>query len=345
MNNTVFRPDPLKDFRRALAVKALAAVRDRDVTQTAERLYGKAEADFIAKAAIGPMTTDDVGGFAGVRIGPFLRSLRGRSAAAQLFALGGTVDLTGLGSITLPRASSEFPNAAWTSEGGPAPVYRGTLTATTLIPRKLIALSALSNELASYSGEVAEQVISDMLEESAAKALDAKLFSTDAATATAPAGILNGITATAGASGGGQDAMVTDLRTLAAIVAAAGGGASFVFLASPPQAVTIQLLAGGNFNLPVIIGPSLPPGTVIALDALAFISGFSGALQIDVADNAVVHLEDTAPLAIGTAGAPNTVAAPVRSAFQADLKVLRCILRAAWAMRAPAIAYTTTATW
>ena len=45
MKNNTFRPDPLKDFRRALAVKALAAVRDRDVTQTAERLYGKADAE------------------------------------------------------------------------------------------------------------------------------------------------------------------------------------------------------------------------------------------------------------------------------------------------------------
>lgn len=345
MNNTPFRPDPLKDFRRALAVKALAAVRDRDVTQTAERLYGKSEADFIAKAAVGPMTTDDVGGFAGVRIAQFLRSLRGRSAAAQLFALGVDLDLTGLGSITLPRASSEFPNAAFVAEGGPAPVFRGTLTATTLIPRKLIALAALTQELASFSADVAEQVISDMLQDSAAKALDAKLFSTDAATATAPAGILNGVAATAGAVGGGLGELAADLRALIGSVVAAGGGANLVVLASPPNAVSLQLLAGGNFALPVIIGPALAPGMVIVLDALAFVSGFSGAPQITVADNAVVHLEDTAPLAIGTAGAPNTVAAPVRSAFQADLKVLRCILRAAWAMRAPAIAYTTTATW
>ena len=345
MNNTVFRPDPLKDFRRALAVKALAAVRDRDVGQTAEQLYGKAEAAGIAKAAVGPMTTGDVGGFAGVTIAQFLRTLRGRSAAAQLFALGFNADLTGLGSISLPRASTEFPNAAWVAEGGPAPVFRGTLAATTLVPRKLMALSALTNELADYSAELAEQIISDLLEDSAAKALDAKLFSTDAATATAPAGILNGIAATAGVSGGGQSALTGDLSALTAIVAAAGGGASFGFIASPPQAVTLQLLAGSGFTFPVITGPTLPAGTVIALDFGAFASGFSGDPQIDVAESAVVHLEDTTPLAIGTAGAPNTVAAPIRSAFQADLKILRCILRASWAMRAPAIAYTTTATW
>lgn len=345
MNNVPFRPDTLKDFRRALAVKALAYVRDRDVTQIAEGLYGKAEAEFIAKAAVGPMATGDVGGFAGVTTAQFLRSLRSRSAAAQLFALARDVDLTG-GTVNLPRITSDFPNAAWVAEGGPAPVFRGTLAAISLTPRKLMALSALTGELADYSAGVAEQVISDMLEDSAAKALDTKLLSTDAATATAPAGILNGISATAGASGGGQGAMVTDISALTAIVAAAGGGAGLVFLASPPQAVTLQLLAGGNFNFPVIVAPTLPAGTVIALDVLTFVSGFNSAdPQIDVADSALVHLEDTTPLAIGTAGSPNTVAAPVRSAFQADLKVLRCILRAAWAMRAPAIAYTTSATW
>lgn len=346
MNNPLpFRPDPLKDFRRALAVKALAFVRDRDINQTAERLYGKAEGDLIAKAATNPTTTDDVGGFAGVRIGPFLRALRGRSAAAQLMVLAPDVDLTGLASITLPRATTEFPNASWVAEGGPAPVFRGTLAATTLVPRKLMALSALTNELAEYSAGVAEQVISDMLEDSAARALDAKLFSTDAATATAPAGILNGIAATAGTAGGGVVAVATDLRALTAAVAAAGGGARLAVIASPPQAMTLQVLAGSGFTTPVIIGPSLAPGTVIVLDYGAFISGFSGDPQIDVADSAVVHLEDATPAHIGTAGTPNTVAAPTRSAFQADLKVLRCILRASWAMRAPAIAYTTTATW
>lgn len=165
MNNVHFRPDPLKDSRRALAVKALAAVCDRDVGQTAEQLYGEAEAVGIAKAAVGPISTGDVGGFAGVTIAQPLRTLLGRSAAAQLFALGFNADMTGLGSITLPRASTEFPNALWVAERGPAPVLRGILAATILVPRKLMPLSALTNELADYSAESAEQNISDLLED------------------------------------------------------------------------------------------------------------------------------------------------------------------------------------
>jgi hypothetical protein len=245
----------------------------------------------------------------------------------------------------MPKLSTDFPNAAWVAEGGPAPVLQGTLTATSLAPKKLMALSALTNELAERSAEAAEQIISELLTDSVGRALDAKMFSADAATATAPAGLLNGIGATAGTAGGGQSAMATDLRALTAAVATAGGGGKLVVIASPAQAIGIQVLAGSNFTTQLISAPTLAAGTVIVLDAGAFVSGFGADPQIDVADSAVVHLDDSNPLAIGTAGSPNTVAAPVRSAFQSDLKVLRCILRVGYALRTPALAYTTTATW
>jgi hypothetical protein len=54
------------------------------------------------------------------------------------------------------------------------------------------------------------------------------------------------------------------------------------------------------------------------VDAADFIIIEGGAPRFDVSDQATLHLEDTTPLAIGTAGAPATVAAPVRSLFQTD---------------------------
>jgi hypothetical protein len=44
--------------------------------------------------------------------------------------------------------------------------------------------------------------------------------------------------------------------------------------------------------------------------------------------------EGTTPLAIGTAGSLNVVAAPTRSLWQTDTIALRMILRASWVMRA-----------
>lgn len=336
-----------RDWLRGVTVKAIAGLIDRDVNQVAERLYGKALAGTVAKAAVAPADTTTsawAGSLVGTTVGPFLRSLRPKSAAAQLIEQGQLFDLR-RGSISLPKLSTDFPNAAWVAEGGAAPVLQGTLTSTTLSPKKLMALSALTNELAERSAEDAEQIIADLLTDSTGRALDLKMFSADAATATAPAGLLNGIAATAGTAGGGQTAMAADLRALTAAIATAGAGGNLVVIASPAQAMSLQVLGGGGFKTPVIVSPTLAAGTVIVLDAGAFVSGFGASPRIDVADSAVVHLEDTTPLAIGTTGAPNTVAAPVRSAWQADLKVLRCTLQAAFSMRTSAIAWTSSATW
>lgn len=339
--------DPLQNWRRAVTALAVATVIDRDVRQAADRLYGKELGAEVAKAAVAPAATN-VGAWAGALVGtiiePFLKSLRPKSAAAQLMDLGTMFDLR-RGALSLPKLASDFPNAAWVAEAAPAPVLQGTFASTPVAARKLVALSALTNDFADRIAEDAERIVSDLLTDSAGRALDAKMFSTDAATAVAPAGLLNGIAPTAGTAGGGQGAMASDLRALTAAVAAAGAGGNLVVIASPAQAMSLQVLAGSAFATPIIIAPSLAAGTVIVLDAAAFASGFGAEPQIDVAGAAVVHLEDATPLNIGTAGAPNTVAAPVRSAFQADLKVLRCILRVGFALRAPAIAFTTSATW
>lgn len=343
--------DRLKPFFRMATVKAVAGLTSRDVNQTARRLYGPEAGDNIVKnilkAAVAPAdtsTTAWAGALTGTIVGPFLKSLRGVSAASQLMELGQRFDLRG-GSISLPRLSAEFPNAAWVVEAGPSPVFQGALASTVLTPKKLLALCALTNELAERGAEDAERIISYLLTQSVGRALDAKVLSADAATSAAPAGLLNGIAATAGTAGGGTAAMLADLKALTSAVSTAGGGGNLVIIANPAQAISLQVLSGTGLAIPVVIAPTLANATVIVLDLSAFVSGFGADPQIDVSDGAVVHLEDANPLAIGTAGSPNTVAAKTVSAFQADFKVLRCFLRVAYGLRAPALAFTTTATW
>ncbi|GAA3887390.1 hypothetical protein GCM10022276_03070 [Sphingomonas limnosediminicola] len=339
--------DPQREWRRAITIRAVAHLTHEEADQVAARLYGKEAAAIISKSAVAPADTSTsawAGSLAATVIGPFLKSLRGKSGAAQLIEAGTQFSLA-RGAVTLPKLATAFPQAAWVAEGGPAPVFQGNLASTTLTPRKLVALSALTNELAERSAQDAETIISDLVNDSVALALDTKMFSADTASATAPAGLFNGISATAGTAGGGQGAMATDLKALTAAVAAAGGGGKIVIVAAPAQAMTLQLLAGSGFKTPVIVVPSLASGTVAVLDANAFASGFGAAPEITFAPDATAHFEDTSPQQIGTAGSPNIVAAPVRSAFQGDFKVLRCILRVGYAMRIPALAYTTTATW
>ena len=82
----------------------------------------------------------------------------------------------------------------------------------------------------------------------------------------------------------------------------------------------------------------------VALNALA--AAVDPEPKFDISKDAVVHAEDAAPLAIGTAGSPNTVAAPTRSLFQTDTIAVRLVLRVAWGLRAAgAVSFTSAVTW
>jgi hypothetical protein len=185
------------------------------------------------------------------------------------------------------------------------------------------------------------------MEDAAAKNLDASIFSTTAASAVRPAGILNGVTGITATAGGGIEAMVSDIGKLFGAIGDAGGGQDVLLFANPRQAVTLLLRAAPGFDTARIVSTNvLAAGTVVAVDAAAFASGFGPKSRIDVSENAAVHIEDTAPMAIGTAGSPNTVAAPVLSAFQTDTHVLRLILQATWVTRLTgAVQFITGATW
>ena len=63
-------------------------------------------------------------------------------------------------------------------------------------------------------------------------------------------------------------------------------------------------------------------------------------------DTATLHMEDTTPLAIGTVGSPNTVAAPVRSLWQTDTVGIRMIQPMNWTLRRSGVlAWTQSVTW
>ena len=96
----------------------------------------------------------------------------------------------------------------------------------------------------------------------------------------------------------------------------------------------------------MIQSSTVPAGVVILVDAADFFSATGDDPRFDVSDQAVLHMEDTTPLQIGTAGAPNTVAAPVQSMFQTDSIALRMILPMSWAMRRSGVLVERTAvTW
>jgi hypothetical protein len=353
MNNLPFRPSPhpdsvLRDWHQYVAALTIAAVKGNDVNRTAHRLFGKDHGERVLKAATDGHTTTNTSALSATRVGSFLRSLRPRSAAAQLIdRVTAKYNLSGVASVTLPKLSADMPAPTWLSESGAVPVLRGTFDTSVLgPPRKLAALSAVTHELASLANEDAIQLVTELLEDSTAKQLDASLFSATAASSSRPAGLLNGVTPVTATSGGGLSAMVADVQALAGGIADAGLDANFLLFANPRQAAAMSILANGPQTFELIGHPSITAGTLVAIHPDALAVGFSAEPDVEVSENALIHMEDTSPLQISTPSSTNTIAAPVRSAWQTATHVLRCILDVAYVVRrAGAVQVITGATW
>ncbi len=148
----------------------------------------------------------------------------------------------------------------------------------------------------------------------------------------------------------------------AILTATNGNIRNMVFLMNPNQALSISFIQpavpGGLFPFaaeinagringhPVIQSGTVPDKTVICMDAADFVSITGDTPRFEVSDQATLHMEDTTPLQIGTAGTPATVAAPARSMFQTDSLALRLILPMNWIMRrSGVVSFISSVTW
>jgi hypothetical protein len=279
-------------------------------------------------------------------VSDFVASLSPISAAARLMGAGMSIDLSGMNSINVPRRQNGAKPATsvpWIAEGAPIPVKQYTLNAATLGPAyKLASISALTREAVVHSS--GQQTISTLLREDVSASLDAWVFSTQAGTVgTSPPGLLAGLSPLTATTGGGDDAMLTDLERLAGVIADSGGS-NVVFIAASRQAFAARLrLLSDQF----VIWPSafLASGTVIAVEPSAFVSYVSPEPDIDVAIDAALTFEDTSPQPIAQGTGP-TVATPVYSIYQQDLVAIRVLLEVSYTMRANGmVSYLTGATW
>ena len=220
---------------------------------------------------------------------------------------------------------------AWVPEGGAAPVRDLNFSnAAILQPRKLEVLSAFTREMMDHSN--IEAVVRQTLGEATGLALDVKMFSADAASASAPAGLFAGTAPLGATAGGGSNALTTDLNKLFAALAANNGGKTAVIVAALPQALMLKATVGPKFDTPIITSTSLAAGTVAVVEVASVVSGFGSVVEFNTTNVAAVHMEDTSPQDI-TGGSPSP-AAPVKSMFQIDAILLRTTLWAAWGLRA-----------
>lgn len=295
----------------------------------------------MVKAAVAPATTTTVGWAAELAqhvVADFVASLAAYGAAGQLFERAAKVDMARIDTIAFPRRAAGPGTLGWVAENSPIPVYSRSLSGVQLGPaRKLAGIAVLSRSLA--KGAHGEETISLLLREDAARSLDAALFSTAAGSASAHAGLLNGLTPLTGYAGGDDAARATDLQGLTAALTTAGA-TGVVFVAAPRQALALQMQT--SLKVTVLASAALADGVVIALDPAGLVFGYDPTPEIDVSEAGVVHMSDD-PLPIVASA---TAADPVRSLWQTDAIALRLILTVAWATRAPgAVAYLTGASW
>jgi hypothetical protein len=340
----VDKPRPADHIVRAAVAQLRAYIGGGTPANIARTLWGDDRVTpIILRAATGPAMTTTVGWakeIATVAIFDLLQSITSISAAAELIGRGLQIDMTGVAQFFVPgRVLNANAAGQWIVEAGPAPARQLSFSnAAVLQPRKLSVLTAFSREQIESSN--IENIVRQTLGEAAGLALDQRMFSANAASASAPAGLFAGVTPQTPTAGGGINAMEGDLKNLFTALAAQGGGKTAVIVAAVPQAVTLKMTVGPKFDYDIIESTGLAAGTVAAVEVASFVSGFSSVPEFETGRDAAIHFEDTAP------ADPIMGGVPVKSMFQIDSTALRMRLWASFGMRAAGHAqFVTGATW
>ena len=96
----------------------------------------------------------------------------------------------------------------------------------------------------------------------------------------------------------------------------------------------------------LLTSSALASGMIICVAPNALVSASDPRPRIDLSDQAVFVMDDTAPAQIGTVGSPNVAGAPARSLFQNDEIGLRLRLEINWTLRTTgAVAWTQAVLW
>lgn len=247
---------------------------------------------------------------------PLLRSFSG---AAALFADALKVPL-GRGAVVVPNIGAVA--VGFVADGAPKPVLQGVSTSSRLDPHKIAGITALSSEL--YQQGAIEPLMRQMLGESAGPALDAVVFSNQAATAAHPAGLLNGITPIT-ATAAGSEAFLGDIEALGTAVGPVAGAGRIKFIVSPGKAASAQYRIFGINPEDWIPSSAVPAGTIIAVATNAVVSAM-GAPEFESSVEATLTM-DTAP---GAFPAGN-----VSSMWQTASIGVKMHFPVTWALRSP----------
>lgn len=309
-----------------------------------ERYPGHEATAVIAKTAA-PLGTTGDSGFAAelqqVTYTSFLDALRGRSIYPTLRERGFGVSFDSAGTAYIPQLTAGGANGSFFAEGAPIRVGRVTVAAPTFTARKMGVIIPFSREAAKRSTPSLEGIVRRAIIDDTAAILDSHLLDATGGDTVRPAGLLNGVAATASGYGGGDHVAVKeDFKALLAPFIAANAADGITVIMNPAQALSIAMMDGpansaGWFapiasRVNIIESTHATAGRLVAIRNSDFATALGDMPEFEMSNQATIHMEDASPAAIVAAGP--TAAAPVRSFWQTDSMGVRMVMDVSWKM-------------
>ena len=355
-------------FKMATA-QFLASQKKMQLMEAGEKYYGHDEdLQTVIKSAVNPAATDVTGWAAELvdeSLQGFLDILRAESVGWDLLAQAGiSLQFDQYGAITVPsRVGTDTDMASgFTGERDALPVKRATLAPIKIYPYKWGVISTFSKELAMRSTPSIEALIRQMIIADTGTQLDHDLFGEDAlVTGYRPAGLMNGVTGTAAATGGTDaENMNTDIKNLIKPLISGNSTARPIIYLNPSNALEMasvltatgqylfrdDLSQGVLFTVPVRQSNNIPVDEHQIIDA-ASLAASVGAPMFTVSDTAtIVEMDDDGVQPTMSANYPrspvtgqvgdaarDTVNTPaVRSLFQTETVAVKNVQFLSWQM-------------
>ncbi len=342
---------PLDLLVRALTVQGIAAFGSgsKSIDKVLDERYPGHEATAIVAKADQTIGTTGVSGWASELVQTvnqgFLQALVGKSVYPSLRERGVGLTFDGIGTIKLPRRTAGGAGGGFVAEGSPIRVGRITTAAAELTPKKMGVIIPFSRELAKRSTPAIESIVRQGIIDDTAAVLDAALLDATASSSARPAGLLNGVAATATGYGGGDHlAVKEDFKALLAPFIAANASDNITVIMNPAQALSIAMMDGPQNNagwfagiasrVNIVESTYATAGRLIAIRNSDFYTATGDAPEFDINETATVHMEDTSPLEIVSGTGPTT-ADPVRSFYQTATVGVRMLMDVSWVMGRP----------
>ena len=240
------------------------------------------------------------------------------SAWASLASLGLAAAFAGAASVVVPQLNvGNAVDGGWVAEGGAIPVVKGSVSTKRLLRYKLAGIVPITMELQRTSDPDAVETMRQLLRNFLANLLDSSMLDSAAAVpGVRPAGLLFGVTPTAGATGGGVAALTADLKTLvAAFVAGGFDPRRMALVVNPVQWAALATMVDGQGRFavdmgsgqvqtfPVITSAFQPAGEVTAVATSHFATA-SDAIELDESEDGTLvmaNADGTAPTHAGDA--------------------------------------------